>query len=209
MWVHELGHATVAWFSGYRAMITFAGTVTQLERSPFVYFGILFLLGLLFWHGWKEQKRFTMILAAILAIMQFLMTWVISRATYRMLLAFGGIGGEFYLSTLFMIGFYAKLPDKLRWEFWRYLSLIVGAITFWSSFWKWHNIERGREAIPWGTFWGSRGDSGGDLNVLSGEFGWNSQQIIGTYTHLGNLCLLFIVGFYIYFWLQSRLKTSD
>ena len=204
MWVHELGHATIAWFSGHRAMITFGLTVSQLQRSPFVYFGILFLLGLLFWYGRKEQKRSAMILALILAIIQFFMTWVISRSTYRMLETFGGIGGEFYLSTLFIIGFYVKLPEKLRWEFWRYLALIVGAITFWSSFWKWHNIERGREAIPWGSFWGGRGDSGGDLNILSGEFGWHSQQIIDTYTHLSHLCLLVMIGFYVYFLLQSH-----
>ncbi len=204
MWVHELGHATIAWFSGYRAMITFGGTVTQLQRSPFVYLGILTLLGLLFWYGWKEEKRSAMILALILAIIQFFMTLVISRSTYRMLLAFGGIGGEFYLSTLFMISFYFRLPEKLRWEFWRYLALVIGAITFWSSFSKWHNISRGTEAIPWGTFWGGRGDSNGDLNVLRGDFGWHSQQIIDTYNHLGDLCLFAIVGFYLYFLLQAH-----
>ena len=90
MWVHEFGHGIIAWFSGYRAMVTFAGTVTMLERSHFVYFGILFLLGLMFYSGWKEQKKDAMIIAIILAIIQFILTWVVTRNTYRMLLSVWG-----------------------------------------------------------------------------------------------------------------------
>lgn len=203
MWIHEFGHATIAWLSGHRALITFAGTVTQLNKSLFVYLGILFLYGLSFWRGKKEGKPFIMIIAVILTVIQFIMTWVISENTYKMLLAFGGIGGEFYLSTFAIISFYFHFPKKYYWEFWRYIVLIIGFTTFSGSFWKWHNIKVGNEAIPWGTFWGGRGDSGGDLNILSGEFGWTSQQIIGTYCFLGNFCLLIIIGFYVYFFNKS------
>ena len=203
MWVHEFGHGTIAWFSGYRAMVTFAGTVTMLERSHFVYFGILFLLGLLFYSGWKEQKKSAMVIAVILVITQFILTWVVSRSTYRMLLSFGGIGGEFYLSTLLIIAFYFKLPEKLHWEFWRYFCLIIGSVTFCSSFSKWNNISLGKDRIPWGTFWGGRGDSGGDLNILNQEFGWSSTQIIDTYNFLGDICLFIMIGFYFYFLTQS------
>ena len=203
MWVHEFGHGTIAWFSGYRAMVTFAGTVTMLERSHFVYFGILFLLGLMFHSGWKEQKKSAMVIAVILAIIQFILTWVLSRNSYRMLLSFGGIGGEFYLSTLLIIAFYFKLPEKLYWEFWRFFCLIIGSITFCSSFSKWNNISVGKERIPWGTFWGGRGDSGGDLNILNQEFGWSTKQIIDTYNFVGDICLFIIIGFYFYFLTRS------
>jgi hypothetical protein len=204
MWVHEFGHATMAWFSSYRAMVTFAGTITQLQQSNFVYFGILFLLGLLFYYGWKEQKKVTMIIAIILAVIQFILTWIISPSTYQMLMTFAGVGGEFYLSTLLIIGFYVKLPEKFYWDFWRYFALIIGSITFWSSFGKWHNIRVGKDQVPWGTFWGGRGDSGGDMNILNQEYNWTIQQIIDTYNHLGNICLLVIMGFYLYFLMQSR-----
>ncbi len=204
MWIHEFGHATIAWLSSYRAMVTFAGTITQLEQSNFVYFGILILLGLLFYSAWKENKKVTMVMAVILAIIQFILTWVISRSTYQMLMIWGGIGGEFYLSTLLIIGFYLKLPEKLHWDFWRYFALIIGSITFWSSFGKWHNIRVGKEQVPWGTFWGGRGDSGGDMNILNQDYNWTIQQIIDTYNNLGNICLLIILGFYVYFLMQSR-----
>lgn len=204
MWIHELGHASIAWFSGYQAMVTFAGTVTSLRRSLFVYLGILFLLGLTYYSSWKEKKKTIMILTIILAIIQFILTWIISRSTYQMLLIFGGIGGEFYLSTLLIIAFYWQLPEKLYWHFWRFIALIFGAITFVSSFLKWHRIKLGKEQITWGTFWGGRGDSGGDLNILNQDFSWTINQIINTYIHLSNLCLLIIIGVYIYFCLKSN-----
>lgn len=212
MWVHEFGHATIAWFSGYRAMVTFAGTIISFDRSLFVYFGILILIGLTFYSGWKEQKKTTMIICIILAIMQFILTWKTSYSTYRMLLYFGGIGGEFYLSALLIIAFYWRLPEKFYWEFWRFFALIIGATTFWGNFTKWHRISKGKVDIPWGTFWGGRGDSGGDLNVLNNEVGWSADQIINTYNTLGFICFLVIIGTYLYYLWKSnpvfRVKIS-
>ncbi|BAQ65446.1 molecular chaperone DnaJ [Geminocystis sp. NIES-3709] len=205
MWVHEFGHATVAWFSGYRAMVTFAGTIMSFNRSLFVYFGILILIGLTFYSGWKEKKKTVMIVCVILAIVQFILTWKTSYSTYQMLLYFGGIGGEFYLSTLLIIAFYWRLPEKFYWEFWRFFALVIGTIVFWGNFTKWHKISVGKAQIPWGTFWGGRGDSGGDLNVLNNEVGWSTEQIINIYNTLGFICLLVIIGTYLYYLWKSNL----
>lgn len=211
MWIHEFGHGTVAWLSGYRAMVTFAGTIISPNRSFFVYLGLLILISLTFYHGWKEQKKNTMIGCVILGIVQFILTWKISYSTYEMLLYFGGIGGEFYLSTLLIIAFYWRLPKKFYWEFWRFFALIIGAVTFWGSFTKWHRIARGKDQIPWGTFWGGRGDSGGDLNVLN-DIGWSINKIINIYNTLGFICLLIIVSTYLYYLWKSnpvfRLKIN-
>lgn len=198
LWIHELGHASIAWFSGYRAMITFAATIVSYEHSLFVYFGILFLLILTGFSLWKEQKKNSLIVVVILIIIQFILTWVIPRKTYEMLLAFGGIGGEFYLSTLFIISFYWELPKRLYWEFWRFVMLTWGGITFWGSWIKWRQIAVGKEQIPWGTFWQGRGDSGGDLNILTDQHGWTINQIINVYNTLGTVCLLIIIIVYFY-----------
>lgn len=205
MWVHECGHATIAWFSGYRAMVTFAGTIISFDRSLFVYFGILILIGLTFYSAWKEDKKTTMIICIVFAIIQFVLTWQTSYSTYRMLLYFAGIGGEFYLSTLLIIAFYWRLPEKFYWEFWRFFALIIGATTFWGNFTKWHRISKGKADIPWGTFWGGRGDSGGDLNILNNEVGWSANQIINTYNILGFMCFLVIIVTYLYYlWKINR-----
>ena len=126
IWVHECGHATVAWLGGYRALpLPFGWTSISASKSLFVYGGVLTLLGLLFWIGQKEQRRWPMVLAGILAAMQFWMTWVISDSTFETLFSFGGIGGEFYLSTLLIVSFYFPLPVKWRWGL---LSLSGGTI---------------------------------------------------------------------------------
>lgn len=77
-------------------------------------------------------------LAVGLALLQFYLTWFTSSYTFEMLLTFGGIGGEFYLSSLLIGGFYLRLPDRWRWDFWRFIALGVAANTFWNSFWQWH-----------------------------------------------------------------------
>jgi hypothetical protein len=204
MWIHELGHASVAWLAGHHALPTFAATIVSLERSLFVYFGILILLGLLFWSSWREKKPWTMGLAVSLTLLQFYMTWLLSPGTFEMILAFGGIGGEFYLSTFFMVCFYFPLPDRWRWDFWRYIVLVLSASTFLESFSMWHRISTGQEAIPWGTFWGGRGDSGGDMDILAFQFGWSDRTIIDTYKNLGNICGLLLLGVYLYFLIKNN-----
>jgi hypothetical protein len=103
LWIHEFGHATVAWLAGRQAIpLPIGWTNVNPQRSFFVYLGLLILLGLLYWSGQREGKRWPMVLAVGLALVQFAMTWLMSPKTFDMLLAFGGIGGELYLSTLLM-----------------------------------------------------------------------------------------------------------
>lgn len=215
LWVHEFGHATVAWFSGRRAIpLPFGWTSFSLERSTFVYCGILILLGLLFWAGWREKKRSTMIFAAICAVFQFRMTWLQSEDDFLMWSAFGGIGGEFYLSALMIAGFYFQLPNYWRWDFWRYPCIVIGANTFWASFSRWQHIRKGTASIPWGSLLFGDGDAGGDMNQLSQVYNWSDQKIINTYNALGNVCLIALVSLYIFFlikhrrWILERITTK-
>jgi hypothetical protein len=205
IWIHEFGHAIVAWLAGRRALpLPFGWTSVSMERSLFVYFGILILMGLFFWSGWREQKRAPMVFAIVVLPIQFYMTWIMPEETFDLWLSFGGIGGEFYLSTLFMISFYFPLPERWRWDFCRYIVLIWAASTFWESFWQWHHIVRGESSIPWGSIFGGEGDAGGDMNQLSLIHGWSDQQIINTYSHLGNLCLFILSAIYFYFLLKQN-----
>lgn len=205
IWIHEFGHATVAWLSGRRAIpLPFGWTNIQLNRSLFVYLGVLTLLGLWGWASHRERHRGATILAGILAVVQFYLTWWISSDTFEMLLAFGGIGGEFYLSTLLMVSFYFPMPAYWRWDFWRYPVAFAAAFTFWQSLRRWQQISSGEELIPWGTLWGGEGDAGGDMDVLSWQFGWSDQQIIDTYSFLGGVCLSALLGIYFYFLIKQN-----
>ncbi len=204
IWIHELGHATVGWLGGYRALpLPFGWTSISANKSAFVYLGVLTLLGLLFWTGKKERRLWPMVLASVLAIAQFYMTWVISDNTFETLFSFGGIGGEFYLSTLLIVSFYFPLPAKWRWDFYRYPAMLMAGFTFIAAFSRWRQIKRGLEAIPWGTMLMGSGDAGGDMNRLVSQ-GWSDQRIIDTYNSLGSLCLIVIISVYFYFFLKQR-----
>lgn len=204
IWIHECGHAAVAWLSGYKAIpLPFGWTNISSEKSLFVYFGVLTLLGLLFYTGKKESRVWPMALAGLLAIAQFYLTWITSENTFDLLFSFGGVGGEFYLSTLLIVSFYFPLPAQWRWDFYRYPAVLFAGFTFLGSLWRWQQIKSGVQAIPWGTMLGGSGDAGGDMNRLV-DHGWSDQRIIDCYNSLGGLCLITIVSVYAYFFLKQR-----
>ncbi len=205
IWWHEFGHAIVAWLSGRKAIpLPIGWTNVEPERSLFVYFGILVLLGLLGWSGYKERQRWPMVLAIGLALLQVYMTWWMSADRFEMWLAFGGIGGEFYLCTLMMVSFYFPLPAYWRWDFYRYPVVLGAAFTFFGKLSSWRQIRRGVESIPWGSLWGGADHAGGDMNILSDQFGWSDQLIIDTYNGIGGWCLLMILSVYFYFLVQQN-----
>jgi hypothetical protein len=197
IWLHEFGHATIAWLAGRQAMpLPLGWTSVNPQRSLGVYLGVLMLLGLLFWAGRREHKHWPMGLAVGLAVIQFAMTWMMSPDTFDMLLAFGGIGGELYLSALLMVSFYFPLPDYWRWDFYRYPVVLGAAFTFWGQFWLWKRIRHGGASIPFGSMWGD--PSHGDMNILANGHGWTPGDIIGTYNGIANLSLLVLMGVYSY-----------
>lgn len=200
IWIHEFGHATVAWLSGYRALpLPFGWTSIAGEKQVFVYLGVLFLLGLFIRQGWREQKRWPIAIGSALVVLQFYMTWVMSERQFLVWVSFSGIGGEFYLSAFLMACFYVRLPDRWRWDFWRFVVLVIAAATFCQAFWRWHLINLGVAQIPWGTIFGGSGDAGGDMNQLNWAYGWSSDRIISTYRRLGELCAFGLLGIYLFF----------
>ena len=210
IWVHEFGHATVAWASGRRAIpLPFGWTNISLERSLFVYCGVLILFGLLFRAGWKEKQQSTMIFAIVCVLLQFGMTWIQPADVFQMWFSFGGIAGEFYLSTLMIAGFYFQLPNYWRWDFWRYPFILIGANTFWAAFSYWKQIKKGTESIPWGSLLFGEGDAGGDMNQLSGVYNWSDRAIIDTYNALGNTCLIVLLSLYAFFLIKHRRWILD
>jgi hypothetical protein len=203
IWIHEFGHATIAWLTGKRALpLPIGWTNTEFERSLFVYFGVLFLLGLLFVASFRERKIWPMIFAVALASLQFYMTWRLPEETARMWMAFAGIGGEFYLSAAMMALFYVQFPEKFKWGVCRYVFLFLGASSFGMSYFFWRDVRHGAVPLPYGSMVNGEEDSSGDLDTLAGDFGWHDREIIATYHHLASACLIVLAVVYVAFALR-------
>lgn len=190
VWMHEFGHATAAWLCGFRATpLPFGWTPVEPVHSHSVYGGLLILFGLLFAAGWKERKVWPMIIAVLLVWLQFYMTWVMSE--YRKEFwwgAFGGVGGEFYLSTLFMLFFWVQLPEKFKWGACRYVLFFIGATAFLNIWMQWRDVYRGLEEIPFGSMINGEEDEAGDMNRLLDGYGWTKFDIRRNYLLLGHGC---------------------
>jgi hypothetical protein len=190
VWMHEFGHATAAWLCGFRATpLPFGWTPVEPVYSPFVYWGLLLLFGLLFGAGVLERKVWPMLAALALASLQFYMTWRMPEHRQEFWWsAFGGVGGEFYLSTLFMIFFWVQLPEKFKWGACRYVFFFIGATAFLNIWLRWRDVYHGLEEIPFGTMINGEEDQGGDMNKLMDGFGWKKFDIRRNYLLLGYGC---------------------
>jgi len=198
VWIHEFGHATVAWLTGHRALpLPFGWTNIEPEKSLFVYVGVLFLLGVLGVAGWRERKPAAVATAIGLVGLQAYCTWVVPQHEVEKWIAFSGVGGEFYLSAAMMAAFWFHFPEKFRWEICRWLFLFIGAASFSQTFMFWRAVAAGRETIPWGSMVGGEDDASGDMDTLRDDVHWTEHQIVATYNSLGTACLVVLVACYV------------
>jgi len=203
VWIHEFGHATMAWLTGKRALPLPVGwTNLGEEKSYFVYFGVLGLLVLLGVAGWRERKIWPVVFAVALVILQGYMTWIVPPERARMWIVFGGCGGQFYLSALMIGLFYFEFPEKFKWGACRYVFLFIGASSFYDTYTFWKKVQHGEVPLPYGSMVNGEEDAGGDLNTLADDFNWNDRFIIATYNHLGAICLAVLVIVYLVFALR-------
>lgn len=197
-WIHEFGHATVAWLSGHRALpLPIGWTNIAPEKSLFVYCGILFLAGVLAVAGWRERKPVAVGAAIVIAGVQALFTWAVPEHEAQMWITFGGVGGEFYLSAAMIAAFYFELPDKFKWRICRWIFLFIGAASFSQTYAFWRAVADGRESIPWGSMIGGEEDANGDMDVLRHDYHWSEHTITSIYTTMGNGCLAAMVAVFL------------
>jgi hypothetical protein len=200
VWIHELGHATVAWITGHPAVpVPFGWTNVEPDRSPVLYLVILAALVALVVAGWRERKIWPIVLGLGLIAPQAFLTWELPADRAHEWMIFGGVGGEFYLTTAMVCLFFFEFPDWFRWGSCRYLVLFLGAGSLFESYAFWRQVKRGVEGIPYGSMINGEGDGGGDMNILVDDYHWTQHRIIFTYCHLADLCLLVILGTYLFF----------
>ncbi len=200
VWIHEVGHASVAWLSARPAVpLPFGWTNVEPNKSLLLYLAFLAAFLALGIAGWRERKAWPMVLSAVLVGTQTYMTWSLSEDRARQWMIFAGVGGEFYLSAAMVCLFYFEFPEKFRWGACRYVVIFIGAASFFQSYSFWKQVKRGTEGIPFGSMINGEDDGGGDMNILMEDYRWTQHQIISTYNHLADACLLAVILVYLFF----------
>ncbi len=184
--VHELGHATAAWFCGFAAIPTVWKTIVPETRGFIAPVLLLGGLGYLGWRGWVAENRIVVGVACGLALLQMVLTLGISPKTARIIIVFGGDGVGMILATLLMGSFFfgkrtQLYKGSLRWGF-----VVIGAVAFVDILSTWVKGRFDWDAIPLG----SQDGQDADPAVLVQEYGWTLGGMVNRYLTLGILCLI-------------------
>jgi hypothetical protein len=128
---------------------------------------------------------------------------VVAPKTSLMLMLAGGIAGEFILSCLVMVAFFFPMPDKLRWDFFRFVVLLPATGTWVSSAQLWYDVSRGVRPLPMGSILGTTGDGSGDLDRLIAGHGFTAASLTHGYLSLAGLTATVLLLTYGWFALQA------
>lgn len=202
--VHELGHAVTAWLSGRMAVPLPMGITFWSRPSLFV---SLLVSAVLVGYGvmaWRERRMFAVGTAVALLTLQACLSWIVSDSISEMWVTFGGIGGELLISTFVVVAFYYRAPDRLRWDFWRFVLLLPAASAFTMQVLLWERAASDATQIPMGSALSATRDGSGDLEKLVQVYGWTVERIVESYRLLAFLCLVVIVLHYVVFFVRTR-----
>jgi hypothetical protein len=202
---HELGHASVAWLSGRAALpLPFGFTFWKEERSLFTGCCVVFLLGLLLVYALREKRPFGVLIGVLSCAAFVELTFLSSVDRSRELILLAGLAGELLLSSLAMVAFYFPLPDRLRWDFFRFVLLLPASGCWLAALRLWFGVWRGTRALPMGSILGT--DGSGDLDRLMAEYGHDARSIAAGYGELALWTIGLVLAVYTVFALRAWLR---
>ena len=101
------------------AVSPFGFTFWREDPSFFTGLCVLFLIGVLGVSSFREKRYYGVAAAGVLFGFWAYMTLVLDADESIGWILFGGLLGELVLSTVAIVSFYYRAPDRLRWDFWR------------------------------------------------------------------------------------------
>ena len=107
-----------------------------------------------------------------------------------------GALGEIGFGAFLLIAFHFPLPDRFRWDFWRWVALLPAALCFMHALTLWRRVAADVTLMPWGSAIGAESD--GDMNRLVQQFGWGANELAGLYLHAAYVALAVLAATYAY-----------
>jgi len=184
---HELGHAAASWLSSRIAIPLPFFTVWYDDQSLLMGLLVASALTWLGYHAYQERNRFALATAVLLLFIQAVFTLALPAQLTLMWQILSGALGELLFGAFLLVAFHFPLPDRLRWDFWRWVAIIPGALCFTHAMRLWRTVVSDVSQMPWGSALGN--DSDGDMNRLVQQFGWGANELAEFYLHTGYLCL--------------------
>jgi hypothetical protein len=194
MWIHELGHASAAWLSGYAAFpgpwLTFTGESRSVVVAALLFAGLAYFAV----RCWVTEKRAAAVALGGVIFLQLICTAVLRPDAVRVFIVFAGDGGCLVLGSLLMATFYAPEGSVFRRGALRWGFLVIGAAAFTDAFEQWWSARSDPDRIPFGA---NEGVGPSDPSVLSDTFGWSATTLVHRYVALGCVCLLALACLHI------------
>lgn len=193
---HELGHAAASWLSSRIAIPLPFFTFWFDDQSVLMGLVVASALGWLGYRAYQEDNRFAMGVAATLLFIQAIFTLALPTDLTLMWQILSGAMAELLFGAFLLVAFHFPLPDRLRWDFWRWVAIIPGALCFTQAMLLWRRASNDLNHMPWGAALGAESD--GDMNRLVGQFGWSAQELADFYLRTGYVCVIALVAAYVY-----------
>jgi hypothetical protein len=193
---HEVGHAAASWLSSRIAIPLPFFTFWYDDQSVFMGLVVAVVLGWLLFHTYREKNWFMLGSTAVVSLAWAVITFLIPPSRTLMWQILAGALGELVFGAFLLVGFHFALPDRLRWDFWRWIALIPAALCFTQATMLWRTVSADVSQMPWGSAIGS--DSDGDMNRLVQQFQWNANDLADFYLNIAYLGLTALAVAYTY-----------
>ncbi|MCU0698792.1 MAG: hypothetical protein MUC96_20005 [Myxococcaceae bacterium] len=206
MWLHELGHASAAWFCGHGA-VPLPWVTLRFERSWLVtalVFGSFVALGA--W-AWKRRSKPVLALAGV-GLGAALVGHVLSPAAKWALFAFSGDAGAMVFGALLASASLLPSSHPLLRDGLRVGWLVIGAASWADATRVWWRARWDSAEIPFGVESFGFGDDGmpSDASRLVDESGWEPRAMVNRFLVVAALSLCACVVALVARWRREAVR---
>ena len=180
---HEVGHAAGSWLSSRIAIPLPFFTFWDDDQSVWMGLLVAAVLGWLIFHTYREKNWFMLGSVSAVLLAWAVITFVVPPRQTLMWQILSGALGEIVFGGFLLVAFHFPLPDRLRWDFWRWIALVPAALCFTQALMLWRTVSADVSQMPWGSAIGSESD--GDMNRLVQQFHWSANDLADLYLNHG------------------------
>jgi Zn-finger nucleic acid-binding protein len=193
---HEIGHAAASWLSSRIAIPLPFFTFWYDDQSVLMGLIVASVLGWLLFHTYREKNWFMLASASVMTLAWAVATFLVPPSLTLMWQILSGALGELVFGAFILVAFNFALPDRLRWDFWRWIVLIPAGLCFTQATLLWRTVSSDVSQMPWGSAVGSESD--GDMNRLVQQHGWTANGLADFYLNVAYLGLIALAIAYTY-----------